>query len=63
MAHPMATRALVAGGELLAWWAALTGLWIVLISAVDTLERVTGTLAALLAACAACAARRASGRR
>ncbi|MGW2633243.1 hypothetical protein ACWC2K_28465 [Streptomyces chattanoogensis] len=49
--------------ELLGWWAVLTGLWVVLISGVDTLEWVVGALAALLAACAACGARRASGPR
>ncbi|MFF4953047.1 hypothetical protein [Streptomyces chattanoogensis] len=63
MAHPRAPGALVTAAELLGWWAVLTGLWVVLISGVDTLEWVVGALAALLAACAACGARRASGPR
>ncbi|MFG2893481.1 hypothetical protein [Streptomyces sp. NPDC048248] len=51
------------GAELICWWAALTGLWLVLISSVDPLEWLVGAAAALLAACAACGARRAAGRR
>ncbi|WP_406140426.1 hypothetical protein [Streptomyces sp. NBC_01089] len=43
--------------ELLLWWAALTGLWLILISTVDGLEAVAGTALALPAAVAARAAR------
>jgi hypothetical protein len=45
--------------EVLAWWAALAVLWLVLISTVDTLELVVGAAAALVGALAAGAARRA----
>ncbi|MEU6063800.1 MULTISPECIES: hypothetical protein [Streptomyces] len=51
--------ALLAGGELLAWWGALVLLWLVLISSVDTLERVVGAGAAAVGALAARAGRRA----
>ncbi|WP_239073984.1 hypothetical protein [Streptomyces sp. SID10853] len=43
--------------ELLLWWAALTGLWLILISTVDGLEAVVGTALALPTAVAARAAR------
>jgi uncharacterized BrkB/YihY/UPF0761 family membrane protein len=49
--------------EVLAWWAALTLLWLVLISTVDTLELVVGAAAALVGAVAARGARRAVGGR
>ncbi|WP_328539104.1 hypothetical protein [Streptomyces sp. NBC_00344] len=49
--------------ELLAWWAALTLLWLMLIGSVDTLETVVGAAAALFAAAAACGARRAAKQR
>ncbi|MGV9566312.1 hypothetical protein [Streptomyces sp. NPDC003480] len=45
--------------EVLGWWAALTLLWLVLISTADTLEWVVGSSCALVCAVAACAARRA----
>ncbi len=45
--------------EVLAWWVALTGLWLVLISTVDRVELTVGALAALVAAFGARAARRA----
>ncbi|MDX3229095.1 hypothetical protein [Streptomyces sp. ME19-01-6] len=48
--------------EVLAWWAALTALWIVLISTVDLLEVAVGAGVGLLAAVAARAARRAAAR-
>ncbi|MEU9209812.1 hypothetical protein AB0D27_18135 [Streptomyces sp. NPDC048415] len=49
--------------EVLAWWAALALLWLVLISAVDTLELIVGAAVALVGAVAAWGARRAvSGR-
>ncbi|MFE7860113.1 hypothetical protein [Streptomyces sp. NPDC057403] len=51
--------ALLALAELLAWWAALVLLWLVLISTVDTLELVVGAGCAGVGALAACAARRA----
>ncbi|WP_438484043.1 hypothetical protein [Streptomyces sp. S186] len=63
MVRRRAVSMLAQGGELLAWWAALTGLWMVLISTVHALEWVVGGPAALLAAVAAGAARRASGGR
>jgi multisubunit Na+/H+ antiporter MnhE subunit len=50
---------LLATAEFLAWWAALAVLWLVLISAVDTLELAVGAGAAAMAALAAVAARRA----
>ncbi|KPI15259.1 hypothetical protein OK006_3132 [Actinobacteria bacterium OK006] len=53
---------LLDAGEILAWWAALTVLWLVFISAVTTLELVVGTSAALVAAVAAWGARRTVGR-
>ncbi len=49
--------------EILLWWAGLILLWLVLISTVDTLERVVGVSAALVGAVAARAARRAVGAR
>ncbi|KUL38473.1 hypothetical protein ADL22_18305 [Streptomyces sp. NRRL F-4489] len=61
MTRRKAVAVLAAGAELLAWWAVLTGLWMVLISSVDTLEGVVGGLCALLAAFAARGTRRASG--
>ncbi|MFE9443679.1 hypothetical protein ACFYO2_32945 [Streptomyces sp. NPDC006602] len=54
---PRAT--LRAAAELLSWWAALAVLWLVVISAVDTLELAVGAGAAALGALAARAARRA----
>ncbi len=45
--------------EVLAWWVALTGLWLVLVSTVDRVELTVGALAALVAAFGARAARRA----
>ncbi|UXY31425.1 hypothetical protein [Streptomyces sp. HUAS TT20] len=51
--------ALLAGSELLAWWAGLALLWLVLISTVDTLERVVAAGAAAVGALAARAGRRA----
>jgi hypothetical protein len=45
--------------EFLTWWAVLALLWLVFISAVDTLELVVGALAALIGAFAAWGARRA----
>lgn len=50
---------LLATGELLGWWAALAVLWLVFISAVDTLELTVGAAVAGLGALAARAARRA----
>ncbi|WP_193318319.1 hypothetical protein [Nonomuraea phyllanthi] len=46
--------------EVLAWWAVLTGLWLVLVSSVQPLEVVVGAGAALLAASAARGTRRAA---
>ncbi|MET8245131.1 hypothetical protein ABZV31_12390 [Streptomyces sp. NPDC005202] len=51
--------ALLAVGEVLAWWAVLTLLWLVFISAADTLELAVGAGAAGVGALAARAARRA----
>ncbi|POX47153.1 hypothetical protein C3489_30340 [Streptomyces sp. Ru71] len=48
-----------ATGELLAWWAALAVLWLVLISTVYPLELAVGGGAAAVGALAARAARRA----
>ncbi|MFJ8533703.1 hypothetical protein [Streptomyces sp. NPDC093591] len=50
---------LLAAAEFLAWWAGLALLWLVLISAVDTLELAVGAGVAGVAALAAVAARRA----
>lgn len=50
---------LVALGELLAWWGALALLWLVLITSVDTLERIVGASAAAVGALLARAGRRA----
>ncbi|MFI1164698.1 hypothetical protein ACH4UM_13970 [Streptomyces sp. NPDC020801] len=55
--------ALLAVGEVLAWWAALLVLWLMLISTVYTLEWVVGTCAAGVGALAARAGRRAVDRR
>ncbi|MEU0845882.1 hypothetical protein ABZ370_41415 [Streptomyces sp. NPDC005962] len=44
--------------EVLAWWLALTGVWLVLIGTVDSLEVLVGAAAALLVALVARAARR-----
>ncbi|MFF6996778.1 hypothetical protein ACFY93_17745 [Streptomyces sp. NPDC008313] len=54
-------RRTVLGGalEVLAWWAALTLLWVILISVPDVLEAVVGAAAALLCALVARGARRA----
>ncbi|MGC5345591.1 hypothetical protein ACPXCE_17625 [Streptomyces sp. DT24] len=54
MGHAVAVMA-----EVALWWAALSGLWLTLVSAVDALELVVGGSAALLAALAASRARRA----
>lgn len=51
--------ALLAGAELLAWWAALLVLWLILVTAVDALELAVGTGVAALGALAATAVRRA----
>ncbi|MCQ8190092.1 hypothetical protein [Streptomyces rugosispiralis] len=45
--------------EVLLWWAALTGLWLVLISTVDPLELLVGSASALAAALLARVGRRA----
>jgi hypothetical protein len=50
---------LLGAAEILAWWAALALLWLVFISAVDALELVVGTSAALVGAFAAWGTRRA----
>ncbi|MFD7406079.1 hypothetical protein ACFV7R_26135 [Streptomyces sp. NPDC059866] len=50
---------LLAVAEALAWWVALTGVWLVLVSAVDTLELAVGAGSAGVSALAAGAARRA----
>ena len=50
---------LLATAEFLAWWAALAVLWLVLITAVDTLELAVGAAVAGVSALAAVAARRA----
>ncbi|WP_328420221.1 hypothetical protein [Streptomyces sp. NBC_00443] len=50
---------LLAAAELLAWWAALTVLWLTLVTTVDTLELAVGAGVAGVAALAAVAARRA----
>ena len=54
-----ARTTLLAAAELLAWWAGLAVLWLVLISTVDTLELAVGAGAAAVSALAARAARRA----
>ncbi|MEW2619025.1 hypothetical protein [Streptomyces sp. NPDC048106] len=51
--------ALLVAGELLAWWAALALLWLVLITTVDTLERIVGASVAAVGALLARAGRRA----
>lgn len=50
---------LLGAAEILAWWAVLALLWLVFISAVDALELVVGTSAALIGAFATWGARRA----
>ena len=58
MARTVAGSAAMRGtAEVVAWWAVLTGLWLVLISSVDLLEWVVGSSAALIAAVGARAAR------
>ncbi|MFF0791779.1 hypothetical protein [Streptomyces spiralis] len=57
-----ARTTLLAVGEVLAWWAALVVLWLMLISTVYTLEWVVGACAALVGALAARAGRRAAVR-
>jgi hypothetical protein len=47
--------------EVAAWWAGLTGMYVVLISTVDPVELAVGGGAALLAGIAGRAARRAVG--
>ncbi|MGW3265845.1 hypothetical protein [Streptomyces sp. NPDC001056] len=60
MDRPTTPRAvLLAAGELLAWWAASALLWLVLITTVDTLERVVGGGVAVVGALLARAGRRA----
>ncbi|MGA5036710.1 hypothetical protein ACPCA8_06565 [Streptomyces capoamus] len=60
MTRRTAPRAfLLAASELLAWWAALALLWLVLITTVDTLERIVGASCAAAGALAARAGRRA----
>ncbi|MEV5879051.1 hypothetical protein AB0L75_33495 [Streptomyces sp. NPDC052101] len=51
--------ALLALGELLAWWGALALLWLVFITSVDTLERIVGGSCAVVGALLARAGRRA----
>ncbi|MFI9802881.1 hypothetical protein ACIHEJ_00630 [Streptomyces sp. NPDC052301] len=51
--------ALVAVGELLAWWLGLALLWLVFITSVDTLERIVGAGCAAVGALLARAGRRA----
>ena len=50
---------LLAAGEFLLWWGALALLWLVLISTVDTLERIVGASVAAAGALLARAGRRA----
>ncbi|MFE9253023.1 hypothetical protein [Streptomyces sp. NPDC007088] len=57
--EPAVRAAALAGAEILAWWAPLTGLWLVLISTVDTVELGVGAGSALLTALLARAVRRA----
>ncbi|MEU5797393.1 hypothetical protein ABZ800_28285 [Streptomyces sp. NPDC047813] len=54
---------LLATDELLLWWGALALLWLVLISAVDTLERIVGASVAAAGALPARAGTAALGRR
>ncbi|PZG95929.1 hypothetical protein C1I97_26800 [Streptomyces sp. NTH33] len=54
-----ARTTLLAVGEVLAWWAALVVLWLMLISTVYTLEWVVGACAAGVGALTARAGRRA----
>ncbi|MGX4687980.1 hypothetical protein [Streptomyces sp. JNUCC 63] len=54
-----ARTTLLAAGEILAWWAALVVLWLMLISTVYTLEWVVGACAAGVGALVARAGRRA----
>ncbi|MGW2486012.1 hypothetical protein ACWCV9_02165 [Streptomyces sp. NPDC001606] len=51
--------ALLAVGEVLAWWAALALLWLMLITTVDSLELIVGASAAAAGAPLARAGRRA----
>ncbi|MEU6669069.1 hypothetical protein [Streptomyces sp. NPDC046727] len=46
-------------GELLCWWVALALLWLVLITTVDTLERIVGASCAAVGALLARTGRRA----
>ncbi|MFJ9347387.1 hypothetical protein [Streptomyces sp. NPDC101237] len=55
--------ALVATAELISWWAGLSLFWLVLIGAVDTLERVVGASAAAVGALAARVGRQAVSHR
>jgi hypothetical protein len=55
-----ARTTLLAVGEVLAWWAALVVLWLMLISTVHTLEWVVGAGAAGVGALVARAGRRAA---
>ncbi|MFE5213920.1 MULTISPECIES: hypothetical protein [unclassified Streptomyces] len=57
--RPAGRTVLLAAAELLAWWAALALLWLVLVSTVDTLERIVGASCAALGALLARAGRRA----
>ncbi|MEU0604011.1 hypothetical protein ABZ484_38220 [Streptomyces sp. NPDC006393] len=57
-----ARTTLLAVGEVLAWWAALVVLWLMLISTVYTLEWVVGSCAAGVGALVARAGRRAAVR-
>ncbi|MEV6112660.1 hypothetical protein AB0L59_09045 [Streptomyces sp. NPDC052109] len=50
---------LLAVGEVLLWWGALALLWLVLITSVDTLERIVGASSAAVGALLARAGRRA----
>ncbi|MER6259123.1 MULTISPECIES: hypothetical protein [unclassified Streptomyces] len=57
--RPAGRTVLLAAAELLAWWVALALLWLVLVSTVDTLERIVGASCAALGALLARAGRRA----
>ncbi|MEU7428969.1 hypothetical protein ACGFX8_07975 [Streptomyces sp. NPDC048362] len=60
MTRRTAPRAvLLTVGELLVWWAALALLWLVLITSVDTLERIVGACCAAVGAALARVGRRA----
>ncbi|QPP10879.1 hypothetical protein G4Z16_21175 [Streptomyces bathyalis] len=60
MTGPRVRKGWAALAEVLAWWAALTGLWMVLITTVDPVESAVGATLALPAAVCARAARRAA---